>query len=527
MSIGIYMRLSQADGDFGEDGRNESNSIDNQRLLLTKYVNDNPLWENEEVIEYVDDGFTGTNFNRPAFMRMIEDAKKGIIKSIIVKDFSRLGRDYITAGDYIDQVFPMLGIRFIAVNNHYDSAHETSNMGFDMAVNNLVNTFYSRDMSQKMQSAFKNRWRQGYSTFGGAPFGYVMDPDNKGKMKIDPEAAAIVRRIFDLALEGKNTRTIAQIINGEGYPTPSVYNRTHKQWALTDYVTPTTEQLWNPEKVLVILKRYTYTGALVMGMNKVYIIGSDKVRQQPRDKWTIVEGAHESIVSVEEFERAQLVIKKKKADSKAKPKIYPLKGKLRCGTCRRRLRFGYDGVHNHDSVVCQYSRVVGDKTNCYSGRYSMKTLEKVTLDSINNILELMNDVGRKGQAVTRAAIKTAKIDKLDYEKQMTSLKEEKVYLYERYAEGYIPFKVYEDKRQFVEDRIKELEERRNNCSAVISEQLDLQEEVCSIVELGKKYIKLDKLTYEAVQEFIDCIYVYDPETVEIHFLFEDVFKKLM
>lgn len=155
----------------------------------------------------------------------------------------------------------------------------------------------------------------------------------------------------------------------------------------------------------------------------------------------------------------------------------------------------------------------------------MKILEKVTLDSINNILELMNDVGRKGQAVTRAAIKTAKIDKLDYEKQMTSLKEEKVYLYERYAEGYIPFKVYEDKRQFIEDRIKELEERHNNCSAVISEQLDLQEEVCSIVELGKKYIKLDKLTYEAVQEFIDCI--YDPETVEIHFLFEDVFKKLM
>ena len=141
MSIAIYLRLSQSDGDLGVDGKDESNSIENQRMLLQEYVEARDDLEGE-IVEYVDDGYSGTNFNRPSFKRMIEDAKKGLIRVILVKDLSRLGRDYITAGDYIEQIFPLLQVRFIAVNNNYDSnKFSGGTMGFDMAVSNLITTF--------------------------------------------------------------------------------------------------------------------------------------------------------------------------------------------------------------------------------------------------------------------------------------------------------------------------------------------------------------------------------------------------
>ena len=171
MGIAKYLRLSESDGDLGVDGKDESNSIENQRLLLDNFIEARDDLEGE-VYEYVDDGFSGTNFDRPSFKRMIEDAKKGKINCIIVKDLSRLGRDYILAGDYIEQIFPMLQVRFIAVNNSYDSAKTTGqNASFDVAISNLINTFYSRDLSKKMKAANKVRWKNGVSTASHAPFG--------------------------------------------------------------------------------------------------------------------------------------------------------------------------------------------------------------------------------------------------------------------------------------------------------------------------------------------------------------------
>lgn len=161
--IAMYLRVSLSDGDLGVEQKDASNSIENQRLLLMEYLKANDSIQ-RQVLEYVDDGYTGTNFNRPGFIRMIEDAKKGIVKVILVKDLSRLGRDYIVAGDYIEQIFPMLGVRFIAVNNYYDSFdHGSDAMGFDVAVNNMINTFYSRDLSKKQIAAKQIRWQQGLS----------------------------------------------------------------------------------------------------------------------------------------------------------------------------------------------------------------------------------------------------------------------------------------------------------------------------------------------------------------------------
>ena len=207
MKIAFYLRLSIADGDLGKNNKDESYSIENQRILLQNYLISTEMCTDDELAEYIDDGYSGLNFNRPAFQRMIEDAKIGKIDTIIVKDLSRLGRDYIGVGDYLEQIFPVLGVRFIAVNSYYDSNDYIGRtMGLEMSFGNLINTLYCKDISKKFKSALQTKWKQGISTAGRLPFGYVKDKNDPHKWVIDPEAAKYVRLIFDLAMKNYDTR---------------------------------------------------------------------------------------------------------------------------------------------------------------------------------------------------------------------------------------------------------------------------------------------------------------------------------
>ena len=178
--IALYLRLSMADGDLGRDGKDESNSIEHQRAILRDYVRRKDDISGE-IEEYIDDGYSGTNFNRPAFKNMLEDMKRGRINTVLTKDLSRLGRNYIEVGDYMDQIFPRLGVRYIAVNSNYDSNNYIgSTSGLDMSFMNLVNSLYSKDLSKKYRSAVETRWKNGKSTSGRTPLGYMRDPDNRG-----------------------------------------------------------------------------------------------------------------------------------------------------------------------------------------------------------------------------------------------------------------------------------------------------------------------------------------------------------
>lgn len=198
--IAIYLRLSLSDGDLKKGSKDESNSIENQRLLLHSYIEKQDDLSGE-IVEYVDDGYTGTNFNRPAFQKMIIDLKQGEIKTIVVKDLSRLGRDYIGVGDYIEQIFPLMGVRFIAVNNAFDSMKlNNGTPGIEVAVSNLVNNLYSRDIGKKVRAALEVNWKSGKATSVNVPFGYVWNGKGNQRWAIDPEAAACVRKVFDLAL---------------------------------------------------------------------------------------------------------------------------------------------------------------------------------------------------------------------------------------------------------------------------------------------------------------------------------------
>lgn len=522
MKIAFYLRLSESDGDLQEN--DESNSIENQRTLLYSYVE-----KKEELMaaveEYVDDGYTGTNFNRPAFQRMIEDAKKGKINTIIVKDLSRLGRDYITVGDYIEQIFPLLGVRFIAVTSNYDSSvKDNPTMDFEMAVSNLINTFYSRDLSRKMRSAQKVKWQKGITTSGHPPFGYIKDPADKKKWILDPEASKIVRRLFDLALSGMNTTQIARTMNDEGYPTPCVYNETHKNWKLAEFVTKKSERLWTSNLARYYLIKRDYTGAMIMGRTEVVTIGSNKKRKLPESKWYIAEGVNEAIVSLEEYEEAQCVIR-----SRAKPdfimdKQYVLKGHIRCGNCRCCLDFSDECMEEYYS--CKRSISIGDQSECCKEKYMVKQVDHIVYQALKKHIVLLKELGLLVEQKARKEILEVKHKITEDRTLADRLKAEKVRQYEAYAEGLITREEYIRKKNELTDKIAALEEASKSIESSFDENKELLETAEEMADLAEEFEESTRLTRKMVEKLINTVYAYDPEHYHIVFRFDDKIAKM-
>lgn len=251
-TLGIYRRRS-----FDEKGEEESNSVVNQKKLIDDYLVD----KNDIIIykDYVDDGYTGTDFNRPAYKRMLNDIKKKKINGIIVKDLSRLGRNYIEVGNFIDEIVPEYGLRFISVNDNVDSFKNPNVMdSLEIPFKNLMNESYSKDSSKKMRSSLKASKKSGNFIGKTAPFGYLKDPDNVHKLIIDKDAAIIVKRIFDLALKGKSKQEIVEELTNNNILTPSVYLKEKY-----DIKVSRISYKWNTKMLDTILQNKTYIGSLV------------------------------------------------------------------------------------------------------------------------------------------------------------------------------------------------------------------------------------------------------------------------
>lgn len=529
MNIALYLRLSESDGDLGENGKDESNSIENQRMLLRKYIEDRDEWADSvsEILEYVDDGHSGTNFNRPSFKRMLEDAKKGLIQIILVKDLSRLGRDYITVGDYIEQIFPMLGIRFVAVTNGYDSSANgvNSSMGFDMAVSNLINTFYSRDLSKKLKAANRTRWKNGISTSGIAPFGYEVSKERKGKWDIDSEAAEIVRLIFEKAVAGYALSDIAEHLNEHGYPTPWMYHKIHQKRKQSEFNTAMSERLWDNSKVRTILTRYEYTGAMVMGRSKARSLGSKQTVAQPETEWTIVEDVNEAIVSKEFFEKVAISLRRRKNPDYQIARSYALKGKVFCGTCR--CRMGYEVSTYKEIFRCSHSRQIGKHSKCCRDEYPMDQMEKLVLCTIQKHISLLRGVGNRLQSLVDDQKTTKKDGQKNLRLEKEKIEAEKIRLYERYAEHSISREVYIEKKAELSEKIQALEESEVQHEMQRQVQKGINESATKFLHLADDFGNEDKLTAKMVQAFIDGVYIYDKNRIEVVFLFEDELHKMM
>ena len=300
----IYLRLSKEDGDFSFSGEKlESDSISNQRMIILDYLKKHP--EISVVDEYVDDGFTGANFERPDFNRMIDDVKSGRIDCIVVKDLSRFGREYIGSGEYIQKVFPKLGIRFIAINDGYDNAQPgAADNELVLPFKNLMNDSYCRDISIKVRTNLEAKRRSGQFVGTRVVFGYMRSPDNKNQLIVDPEAASVVQEIFKWKLEGMSPSQIADRLNDSNVPSPIEYKKANGSKQRTCFQTKQVAE-WSAVAIYRILKNEIYTGTLVQGKTTSPNHKVKKTVAKPSSEWSRTENAHEAIISPSQFHLVQ------------------------------------------------------------------------------------------------------------------------------------------------------------------------------------------------------------------------------
>jgi len=524
MKLAFYLRLSIADGDLREGEKDESNSIENQRELLRRYVESNDDLDGE-VTEYVDDGYTGTNFNRPAFRQMIEDAKQGKVNTILTKDLSRLGRDYIGVGDYLEQIFPVLGIRYIAVNSNYDSkTYSGTTMGLDMQVSNLINHLYSRDISKKVKSAVRTKWKQGKSTSGRVPFGYRKDKTARGGWAIDPEAARIVRMIFDKAIEGLKTKEIAELLNEENAVTPGIYREQRAKYGGTRIV-PDHEALWDTGKVRWILGKYEYTGAFVQNYREKVQVGSTITRKVPEHERIVIEDGHDAIVTKEEFEAAQDAIRFVKKPEYKMAGSYLLRGKVRCGNCGLIMahhELAYDGT-----FYCGHKLKSGSQSDCCEEYISEKSIEHNVYNALRRQLHQI-------QMLRVQTLEPGKVHSEDSKRMGKTIRSEiearqaeRVRQYVAYAEGLISLEKYQAVKDELTREIEELQDQEERLRELKHGTGELKKKSQQLFDELVPALESDKLTQQMVDSFIDTVYVYDADKIEVVFTFEDLVKRMI
>lgn len=437
MKLYLYIRLSSAGKDLKY--KTESESIANQRELLHQYLKAHKEFKNYEVEEFVDDGYTGTNDNRPAFEDMIEHLKNGDCNLVICKDFSRFFRDYVEIGDYLERIFPFLGVRFISVNDNYDSNdYIGTTAGMDVVMQSIVYSFYSKDLSQKIKTVMKAKAKKGQFIGSFAPYEYDKDPKNKNHLVIDPIAALVVRKIFDMALQGMTTGEIAMKLCSEGYDTPAQHFKKKFPDCNKFKKGISKENSWSNLSVREVIKNRIYTGANVSYQKEWKGIDVPHTTLRDESDWIVVPNCHEAIVSEEEFEKAQYAIKKKTKKKANGAKDYLLRSLIRCGNCHRAMTRNDRGKVT--TYYCEKSRFLED-TDCPIGeRFKESELEKVILDNFISFLNLLVDHEKQlKEAVTKTKGTEAylKHEVLNLENSIKQNSQAKVTAYERYSDGII------------------------------------------------------------------------------------------
>ncbi len=518
--IALYIRLSISDDQkmHRKDSR-ESESVSGQRALALQFLAEHAdEFSGYTVEEYVDDGYSGTTDNRPAFQRMLEDIRRLKINIVICKDFSRLARNYLLMGELLEQIFPFLGVRFIAINNHYDSAkNRSASDDMSMVVSSIMNSRYSLDLSVKMKASARQRQENG--TYPEQPcYGYLQGSDRRS-LDIDPEAAKVVRRIFDLALSGMSTREIADSLNLEEVPTPAQHMETLGTLRRR-YISPV--PIWRADTVRRILTRRTYDGSQVMRISERPQPCSNRQHRVPPSEQLVRKNAHEAIVSPEEFARVQEMFPAHTFPER-KTRRYPLKGLIRCGTCKRCM------MHNENGVFrCRNTYM--DASPCLNRVYAEKELEAQVMKILGVFFSAVlaqakaADRERKRDQKEQAAV-SRQITELEVTKKQ--FQTEKAVLYEQYIADVLTLKEYTAKKQDVYRREAELNRQIQSLTA---RETALQycfdtDGLRQAAILAKQFSGQKTLTVEMTQAFLEAVYLYG-DGMEIHWKFQSLAERI-
>jgi len=521
--IAKYLRLSSEDVDLKQSDKLESNSISNQRNLLDSYINSIPEFSGAKVIEFCDDGWSGKNFERPAFQEMLTQIRAGKINCIIVKDLSRFGRDYLTVGNYISRIFPFMGVRFIAVNDGFDSIRPMDTDSLDTSFKTLLYDLYSRELSRKVRSAKRFRAQKGYCVASKAPYGYMKDPDDKNRLIIDPPAAEVVRRIFHMVAEGNSAVQTARALNDEHIQTPMLYKVAagcyNSAWLCIDG-----ENFWTGSAIIRIVRNECYIGKAIYGKRYTDVIGSGHSKKVKRENWIVVENMHEAIVSKEEFDRAQDRLERF-SEHNVKSGGLPLTGKVKCGICGRAMR----RRRAKQSYFYCGTPLVTDNFSCTTER----TLEEDVLSAIRDGLHTMAAAAVELSLVQEEQSRSQKKDisrllgRLSALKEAAAQRKQQVKeLYETYALGEMGRDEYLERKTALQNECDGILTEISNLEASIESTDTDGEQSCQLIERLKQYTDVQELTREIVEDVVKEVRIYPGRRMEIVWNCQDEFEKL-
>ncbi len=514
-NAGLYTRLSRED----ESNSSQSESIKNQIDFLTKYALDQGC----NIVDiYVDDGFSGTNFERPDFMRMLEDIEAGKVNLVITKDLSRLGRDYIGTGYYLEKYFPEHNIRYIAVNDGIDTFSDSGNN--DMSpFKSVINDMYAKDISKKVKSVFRSKAASGKFIGAFAPYGYKKDPRDNSKLVVDEVAAATVRKIYKLYIEGKGLSHIAHTLNSDGVPNPSRYKAVE-----TNYRNGLTKNLlWEHNTVKAILASPTYAGNMAQGKFKKVNYKSKKLLRVDKGGWMIVENTHEPIVSMEDFQLVQKMIYRKSSLNVMSKKVTKLlSGFIFCGDCGQYMTFTRTQKGEEYVVCSKYKR----HTAKYCTRHSMKVseLEAAVLEDIRTMLKAVincEDIARETQKQPGNSRKSSITQEIaGIERKLEEINNTIRNLYKDKVKGILSEPEFIDLNKGFNKEKEILVYKYNELQGLLNQQTKRDSEVESVLATVKSLVEVQSLSRELLEKLVDKIEVYEDNSIRITYKFQNPFE---
>lgn len=523
----LYIRLSKEDMD---KNKSESASISNQREILKEYLRLHP--DIEHVDTYVDDGFSGTDFDRPDWTRLMNDIRCRKINCVIVKDLARLGRNYTASGDLIDNQFARLGVRFIALNNGIDTAGDGMNAAtrcISIGVTNVINESYAASTSVNIRGTLNNHRKQGKFIGAFASYGYLKDPNDCHKLMIDEEAAPVVRMIFDEFIGGNSMIGIVKKLNGMGIPNPTLYKQ-QKGFHFTSRTD--NDGLWSDRTVRRILQNQMYIGNMVQGVNRTVNYKVHECRAVPKDEWIIVENTHEPIIDRETFDKAQSLFKRNIHSCKADRKMDLFAGFVFCADCGKAMHKKVN--RQNDKIYRYYKCSTKQKKSpdaCTNHTIRIDRLEEAVL----TYLQTMVNIALEYDEVIAKAKQNSRQQETDYlRRTLEAQKKEKekclktaADLYPDWKNGEITQEEYKLIRANLNEKMEKLDGMIKNLEKTYEQFNGEDFKANGFAEHYIKYQNIDALTRPMLIELIDKILIHEGGKITIKVKFADAFEAMI
>ena len=524
----IYVRLSKEDGDVASAAKAESNSISNQKNLIKDFLKDK-----DDIIvvsERVDDGYSGSDFERPGFQMMMDDIRRGTVDCVIVKDLSRFGREYIDSGKYIERLFPALGVRFIAVNDHIDSKEESSRDDIVVPFKNLMNDAYCRDISIKIRSHLEVKRRNGEYIGAFTPYGYKKDENDRSRLVPDLYAAGVVKDIFRMKLHGMSQTAIADRLNEQGILSPMEYK--HSLGIRIQDNFKTHEQAeWSSMSVRRVLENEVYVGTLIQGKHSTPNHKIKKIMDKPEEEWIRIEDNHEPVISRREFAIVQRLLGMDTRTSPNEDEVYVLSGLAVCADCGAPMikRNVPAGGKVYSYYICSKNAAT---KQCGTHRIPKDKLERLVFDVLKTHIASVLDAGRILAYINTVPFQELEIKELERQKEakeqeIQRCRELRDMLYEDLKEGIVSKEDYAELYEGYNNKRKKAEDAVRKISRTIQDVADAKTDKYEWLRYFKEYQNISELSRTAAVELIERVKVYDKNHIEIDFCFQDCFQSAL